>query len=537
MNLLTYRRSRKDAWKYPGTPILFFKFLFKKVNEAAAILKYPSLPSPYSLVPLISQALGLGMPMMGSGKSPYSMISYFTRLNENIFLKNNSGLAYHQRRVMVDEIYDMIAPYLLNEQEEYIELLICARHKEALKNFSTDEITEFRGILKDKFKILHNLFLKTKFKGGHFAHIAHYGYPEDLYREESFLREFDAQALKLWRDKSYPIVTEIYIDNIDAPNKAIWGWYIFMPHYTKEIFKSSKLRENKLLQAGKLARSLGAKFAGMAGLVASFSKGGNFLAENIKGIGFTTGHAFTIANIYDITKSIIKGVSLDISKSKVAIVGAAGSIGSGVSKLIAVNNVKEILLVDMALASSRDKLVKLEYVLKKINKNIAIKLSTTVDDVVNYDILIVATNAITSIIRSRHLKKGAIIIDDSFPKNVSRSIIRERDDIILLEGGVAQFLHKHNVYVARNMPDLLELSISKLVSCKQAYGCLCETFILAAYGHKGNYGLGDADPKLAKDIWQKGQIVGVTSATFQNYGFAIEKSRIQKVKDIISCRS
>jgi len=535
---MTLDTSKIVRWEHPSTPLLLFRFIFKKADEIAKTLGYPSLPSPYSFIPLMSQALGLGMPMMGSGKSPYSIISYFSRLNKYIFLDNNSGLTYQQRRLIIDEIHDMIAPYLLNEEDNYIELLISTRYKNLLQGFSDDKIAEFKDTLKSKFKILHKFFSKIKFKGGHFAHIAHYGYPEDLYREQSFLVDLDAQASRLWRDNSYPIVTEVYIDDIDAPNKTIWGWYIFIPNYTKEIFKSSKLREKKLLQAGKLAKRLGAKFAGMAGLVASFSKGGSFLTENIKDIGFTTGHAFTIANIYDIANRIIKEVSLDIAKTRIAIIGAAGSIGSGVSKLIASHhNVGEMLLVDMPLAASRDKLAKLKESLEKLNKKNTIRLSTSVNDAKSYDLLIVATNAVTSVIKSEHLKPGAIVIDDSFPKNVSRDIINERNDIILLEGGVAQFLHKHNIYVARNMPDLLDLSISKLVSCKQAYGCLCETFILAAYDNKGNYGLGDADPKLAKDIWQKGKRLGLMSAVFQNYGFAVEKSRIQLIKNIIQSRN
>ena len=158
------------------------------------------------------------------------------------------------------------------------------------------------------------------------------------------------------------------------------------------------------------------------------------------------------------------------------------------------------------------------------------------EDAKRGDLLIAATNATSSFLTSEYLKPGAIIIDDSFPKNVSRDVLKERDDIILLEGGASQLPKTVNVYAARHIPDLLDLSVSKLISCKQAYGCLCESFVLAANNHQGNYGLGDADPALAKKIWHMGRKIGIANAVFQSYGFAVEEKRIENVKGIIRKR-
>jgi len=259
------------------------------------------------------------------------------------------------------------------------------------------------------------------------------------------------------------------------------------------------------------------------------------LRENVKDFGFTTGHAYTVANIYEIIKNITKEISIELSKSIVAIVGAGGSIGSGIARIISENRIKEIKLIDRFSMVSSTKLSKLKNVLQLINIHNRITISNRICDIEDADLIIAATNSPVSIIKSEHLKSGAVIIDDSFPKNVPRDVLRERDDVILLEGGVSQ-MPKLNIDVSRHMPDLLDLSISKLVSCSQAYGCLAETLILAALGHRGNYGLGDADPQLAKDIMKKGKSVGFNNAIFQNYGFAVEESRIAKVKNIIKNR-
>lgn len=522
--------------RYPGLSVLNFRFLFTKIKEVLYTLNDPYFPSPYSIIPFISQSIGLDIPIMGSGKSPYSIVSYFTKLRQNIFLEKGKGLTFQERRELIDELYNMIAPYMLDEQSEYIELLIDTKYKKLFHDCKDLNVDHFRSIMRKKFNILHRFLSKIKFSGGNYSHLAHYGYIDDLYREQDFIKDFDSNALQAWSQGSYPIVLEMQIDNFEAKNKWICGWYILVPNYTEELLRDKSLRQKKILQAATLAKKLGAKFSGMAGLMASFTKGGKFLAEHMPDFGFTTGHSFTIANIYEIFSNVTKEVSLDLSKSCIAIVGAAGSIGSGVAKLISENNIKDLYLIDRSNMVSTAKLKKLKIELDLLNSNNSTHISKCIEDASKCDLLIVATNSSTSFIKSEHLKKGAIIIDDSFPKNVSRSLLKEREDIILLEGGVSQMPKKQNGYVARNIPDLLDLSVSKLISCKQSYGCLCETFILAAFDHKGNYGLGDADPELAKEIMKKGKQLGFASAVFQNYGFAVEESRLVQVKNIIKDR-
>lgn len=531
------RKAKRPAAedKYPGLSVLNFRFLFKKAEEIFRALGSPAFPSPYSIIPLISQAMGLDIPMMGSGKSPYSIVSFYSRFKADIFLKNSKEFNYRKRRELIDEIYDMLAPYLLEEQEEYIDLLAKTKYKYSLKQAGDTGIAEFKSIMMRKFDILDKFLKKIEFTGGDFSHIAHYGYLEDLYREQEFIKSFDSETYKIWAEGAYPVVIETQLDGFKAENETICGWYIFMPNYTEELLRDKKLRHKKLLQAAKLAKRLHAKFAGMAGLIASFSKGGKVLVDNIDGFGFTTGHSFTIANIYEIVKNIIKAVSLDLTKSAVVIVGAAGSIGSGVAKLISENKIKEVILIDMPNMVASAKLERLRGNLQKINPKNIVRISKKLDDAKKGDLLIVATNATTSFLTSEYLKTGAVIIDDSFPKNVSKDTVKSRDDIILLEGGATQ-MPQLNIDVSRHMPDLLDLSISKLISCSQAYGCLAETFILAALRHKESYGLGDADPLLAKDIMSKGCQVGFKDAVFQSYGYAVEESRINKVKRIIKKR-
>ena len=103
------------------------------------------------------------------------------------------------------------------------------------------------------------------------------------------------------------------------------------------------------------------------------------------------------------------------------------------------------------------------------------------------DIVIVATNSPTSLINSQYLKKGAIVIDDSFPKNISKDMLRKRKDVILLEGGITKLPSDIDVFFGRNMPDLMDLPLTRAISCKEIYGCFAETLVLALHKQKTNY--------------------------------------------------
>ena len=133
--------------KFENVPLLHFRFLFKKAREVVRNLDYPSFASPYSVIPLISQAIGLEIPMMGSGNSPYSIISYSAKLQPKMFLSEAKNLPYKKRRGIIDEITEMIAPYLLDERENYIGLLLSTKYKNLKRDGCDQSGKNFRNIL------------------------------------------------------------------------------------------------------------------------------------------------------------------------------------------------------------------------------------------------------------------------------------------------------------------------------------------------------------------------------------------------------
>lgn len=482
--------------------------------------------SPYSVVPIIAQILGLNTPLMGTGDSPYSITSIiFTLKNKKELFREAFKIPLSEKRMIIDELSDMIAPILLEDKEAYIALLINTRYKKEIR--TTKDKDNFKADLEKKivvFKSFINRFLNLK---SGFGYIVHYGHPSDLYREYNFLEKLPKSIVSQWRYNSYPVVNELLIKNFPG-EKTINGWVIFITNHTKELLEDHGLRKRKILQAALLAKKLGANIIGMGGLIASFAEGGKWLSRQIPDVGFSTGHAYTIGNIARIVNQIAKEVGLDILKSKIAIVGAAGSIGSGCAKLMSNRNPKELILIDTNGFDIKRRLRELKNFIRKKYSSIKVETSFELNKLKRADLVIIATNSPSSIIKAEYLKKGAIVIDDAFPKNTSKDLLRERKDFILLEGGIMKLPSSIDVYSSRNMPDLLDLPLTRAISCKETYGCFAEILVLSLQNHIDNYGLGYSSLGLAKEIISAGDTFGFTSAPLQCFDEAVEEKRLQK---------
>jgi predicted amino acid dehydrogenase len=482
----------------------------------------------YSVLPLLTQLVGLENPLFGSGKSPYSVISILPKIKDRSAIEWDLELPLEVRRALIDEVYDMIAPILLNEQEAYIDLLIDTVYHEVFRDGSIPS-EEFRQIQRQKFAMLTPLVEGLRAAApGSFAHIAHYDTASDLRREHAFFNTMPEGLAEEWTRRSFPTVVELNFRGFQGAPE-IRGWVFMINNSTEQLMNSGKLRTYKILQCARLAQKLGAQTVGMAGLVAFFGKGGYYLSEQFPEIGFTTGHAYTIANIQAIAQASASKVGLSLSEATVAIVGAAGSIGSGCASLFATLGVPRLVLIDTLW---QEPLQAVAERVRAINGRIQVTLTNRLEAMREADLSVVATNSPRTIIEPEFLKLGSIVIDDSFPKNVPQSMARTRTDVILLEGGAARLPSDLEVDRARNLPNILDVPFTRMVSCQEIYGCFAETLTLAASGHQGNYGLGPADPGLAADILARARKLGIGMAPLQFYGGAVSQRQFERVSEV-----
>jgi predicted amino acid dehydrogenase len=502
-----------------------FQQLIKATERLVDHLEGVQFHSLYTLLPLMTQFLGLENPLFGSGKSPFSAISILPRITDPSIVRWKLGLSLEQSRELLDEVYDMIAPILLGEEEAYLELLVNTVRRAGF-GASESNREAFLAVQREKINALSPLVRRLRIvEPGNFAHIAHYDFTSDLRREHSFLKSLPEDVFEEWCRRSFPTVVEVNFRGFNGNGSALRGWVLLINNSTEQLLNSNRLRKAKILQCAQLAEKLGAQIVGMAGLIAFFGKGGHFLSESFPGIGFTTGHAYTIGNILGIARASADRLGLSLTHAAIAIVGAAGSIGSGCAKLFAELGPRRLILID---ALGGDALDAVAQAVRRINDKIEVSCTTRLDSMRAADLSVVATNSPRTIIGPDHLKRGAIVIDDSFPKNVPETIATVRDDLIVLEGGAVRIPAQVEIDRARNLPNILDVPFTRMVSCQEVYGCFAETLTLAALGHRGNYGLGPSDPELAKDILAKGRKLGISLAPLQFFGQGVSEKRFRR---------
>jgi predicted amino acid dehydrogenase len=348
---------------------------------------------------------------------------------------------------------------------------------------------------------------------------------EDLGREYPSVKRLPPERAERWCERSFPTVVELTFRGFTTGLPEVTGWVLLISNTTEQLMNSSKLRKAKILQASRLAAALGAHTVGMAGLIAFFGNGGHVLAESFPQLGFTTGHAYTIANILEIATKSSSHIGLPLKDATVAVVGAAGSIGSGCAKLFAKVGVRRLLLIDIW----TDRLAEVAQEIARVDPSLPVECFADLREMRRADLSVVATNSTRRIVEAGFLKPGSIVIDDSFPKNVSETLTSERRDVIALEGGAVRLPRTVEVDRARNLPNIADVPFTRMVSCQEIYGCFAETLTLAVYDQRSNYGLGRSDPALAVDILAKAGRLGIGMAPLQFYGEALNDARVKAV--------
>jgi len=96
--------------------------------------------------------------------------------------------------------------------------------------------------------------------------------------------------------------------------------------------------------------------------------------------------------------------------------------------------------------------------------------------------IVAASNSPEYIIYPRHLKPGAVVCDVARPADVSPQVFKERDDVLILEGGLVQYPDKISFGPNLGYRDGVNLA------------CLSETVLLALEGDYNDYSIGSHIP-------------------------------------------
>jgi predicted amino acid dehydrogenase len=143
------------------------------------------------------------------------------------------------------------------------------------------------------------------------------------------------------------------------------------------------------------------------------------------------------------------------------------------------------------------------------------------------DIIVTVTSDLGAIIQPHHLQPGAVVLDVARPRDVSRKVIEERDDVLVIEGGM----------VAVPGADL-DFGFDFGFPPRMAYACMAEAMILALESRYENYSLGrDLSIKQVQEIEALGAKHGFMLGGFRSFERAVTEEEIERVKRAAHRRS
>ena len=298
----------------------------------------------------------------------------------------------------------------------------------------------------------------------------------------------------------------------DRPDDVV-GTIITIPFTPRQLIELPRGQiQARISDAVDMARDGGASIVGLGALTAPASAGGKTLSKR-SDIGVTNGNAFTAAMTLMGIERLLMRLGTD---PLVAFVGATGSVGSCLVNLFARKHSGRVLLV----ARNEGRLEKLASDVRRDD----LEVTTSIDmaSVKQADLVILLTSAVEALLRSEHLKEGAIVLDDTVPRNTDRRLLEQRPDVTIVDGGLVETPGAKLRGTIGLAPGL-------------AYACLAETMLLALEGHEGHFSIGtpaveQAEFMLAAALRHKE--IGFGLAPFRSFGSLIED---RDVEGAIAC--
>ncbi|WEK03764.1 MAG: polysaccharide biosynthesis protein [Candidatus Devosia phytovorans] len=306
---------------------------------------------------------------------------------------------------------------------------------------------------------------------------------------------------------------------MDLPKKVV-GRIITVPLTPTQLLTLPRSQvQGRISDAVDLARDLGASVVGLGALTAPASVGGKAFAKRTD-VGVTNGNAFTAAMTMQAIETLTGSLGRD---PLIAIVGATGSVGSCLTRLYARKHPGRLMLV----ARNEQRLLKLAADVRR--DGVEATVSTDMLDVAKADLVVLLTSSPDALLRSEHLKRGAIVLDDTVPRNTDEGLLTERPDVLVVDGGLVE------------IPGF-ELRGSIALAPKLAYACLAETMLLALAGHKGHFCMGDAQVDQAEHILRLAdeyRHLGFHLAPFRSFGKLIKDAPahapVSAIQEAVTC--
>jgi fatty aldehyde-generating acyl-ACP reductase len=274
------------------------------------------------------------------------------------------------------------------------------------------------------------------------------------------------------------------------------GWFIGCPLSPRMMLSLPlEVVYDKIVRCGQIAQELGAEIIGLGAFTSVVGDGGITIASRLK-IAVTTGNSYTVATAIEAAALGAEKMGIAIEDATVAVVGATGSIGRTCAEALAPTGEGD------AAAGARHGALGTHRRISCARSRAAQCASRTTSHATcpSADVIITVTSAVDAIIYPKDLKSGAVVVDVARPRDVSVRVARERDDVLVIEGGLVE------------VPGAVDFGFNFGFPPRMAYACMSETMMLALDGRIENFTLG-------KEVSL--QQVQITQALARKHGFRL----------------
>jgi predicted amino acid dehydrogenase len=245
---------------------------------------------------------------------------------------------------------------------------------------------------------------------------------------------------------------------------------------------------NRLRQAAQMAERKGARIMGLGAFTSVVGDAGITVAHEAD-IAITSGNSLTVAATLEAAKqAVINMGRTDLTKGKVMIIGATGSIGSVCSRLLA-QAIYDVVLVSI----EPERLIDLKRTIQVETPGAKVAIATRPDELIGEcDLIVTATSAFGQrIVDITKCKPGAVICDVARPPDISKAEAALRPDVLVIESGEVL------------IPGDIDFGYNIGLPPKTAYACLAETALLAMDGRFEDYTLGrNISVERVKEIYR-----------------------------------
>jgi fatty aldehyde-generating acyl-ACP reductase len=367
--------------------------------------------------------------------------------------------------------------------------------------------------------LLPRFLTRVFIRQGAYAFLVHPRDLSDVLRRFPAARYIPSHQLEWILMRFWPVlVSRVTGLRSVATGKEKIGYFVAYMLTPEQMHSNKEFARRRILQTAKFAEKLGCNLIGLGALTSSMTHGGTYLLDKVT-MGVTAGSAYTVAIILRMIEEAAQKLEVRLDQLTVAIVGAAGYMGITCSKILSEEKrVGRLLLIERS--NKRDLL---EQHFRHLQKSVCTWTSTQLDSLKQADFIIMVTNSAEILVRSEYLKPGAVVFDDTQPRNIPEQLVEQRPDVLVLD--VSAFAPSTNLHFPLGFPNQGDV-----------FTCLAETMILAANEWKGHYAVGHFDPRYVYQIAKWGDVLGFKAAEFRSFNKLVEKEKIEHMRCYLNSR-